>query len=141
MALGVGAWDALVHALSTLATGGYSNKSASLGAWGNVVQLVTACFMVLGAELLSAGSSRRCAPRWGARRPRRGACSPRGSPSAPRPARRARPLWRSGEARGPTWRSSWRPPRRSPCSWPPRATRATAAPAAPGRARSTRPST
>lgn len=102
VALGVGAWDALVHALSTLATGGYSNKSASLGAWGNVVQLVTACFMVLGAlnfALLGrileevrteVGRTAAAEGRLFAARFALGA--------APRLA--ARGLWRSGEARG-----------------------------------------
>src|SRR5690606_26447077 len=49
VALGMSVWDALLHALSTLATGGYSNKTASLGAWGAAVQLATAVFMVVGS--------------------------------------------------------------------------------------------
>jgi len=47
--LGVHPWDALLHAFATISTGGFSNYTASLGTWGNAVQLVVLAFMVLGA--------------------------------------------------------------------------------------------
>ncbi|MCO5171367.1 MAG: TrkH family potassium uptake protein [Planctomycetes bacterium] len=102
VALGLGAWDALVHALSTLATGGYSNRSASLGAWGNVVQLVTVAFMVLGA--LNFALLGRIVEEVRAEVGRAAAAEGRllaarfALGAAPRIA--ARSLWRSGEARG-----------------------------------------
>lgn len=49
LALGVGAWPAVLHAFSTVSTGGYSPHTASLGAYGIRVQLVVVLFMVLGA--------------------------------------------------------------------------------------------
>lgn len=42
-------WDAVNHAFSTVATGGFSSRSASLGAFGPAVHVVTILFMVLGA--------------------------------------------------------------------------------------------
>lgn len=101
-ALGMTVWDALLHALSTLATGGYSNKTASLGAWGDLVQLTTAAFMVLGSlnfallgrivEEVRTEVRRRAQAvgRWRAAR--------QAVVLAPSLAGRA--LWRSGEARG-----------------------------------------
>ena len=47
--LGVSPWEALLHAFATISTGGFSTRTASMGAWGNLVQLVTLGFMVLGA--------------------------------------------------------------------------------------------
>lgn len=101
-ALGMSVWDALLHALATLATGGYSNKTASLGAWGAAVQLATAVFMVVASlnfallgrivEEVRAEVRRRAkaAGRWRAARDalRLG------------PTVAARLLWRNGEARG-----------------------------------------
>jgi len=46
---GMGFFDAVVHAMSTIATGGYSTTDSSLGAFGAPVQWVSSCFMVLGA--------------------------------------------------------------------------------------------
>lgn len=101
VALGVGAWDALLHALSTLSTGGFSNKTASLGAWGSAAQLVTVAFMLVGAlnfallgrivEEVRAEVSRR------AREGGYLAATTFGLRAAPLLAGRA--LWRSGEAR------------------------------------------
>ena len=47
--LGVSPWDAVLHAFATISTGGFSSRTASLGAWGTAVQLVTVVFMLLGA--------------------------------------------------------------------------------------------
>jgi trk system potassium uptake protein TrkH len=44
---GMGAFDALCHALTTLATGGFSTRSASIGAFGAASQWVIVLFMVL----------------------------------------------------------------------------------------------
>ena len=45
----VDAFDALNHAMSTLATGGFSTKNASVGAFGSVyVEMITTLFMFLG---------------------------------------------------------------------------------------------
>lgn len=49
MVAGLTAWDALLHAFATIATGGFSNRTKSLGAWGDAAQLVSAFFMVFGA--------------------------------------------------------------------------------------------
>lgn len=49
MLLGMSAWDAVLHSMATISTGGFSTRTASLGAWGDAVQLVTCAFMVLGA--------------------------------------------------------------------------------------------
>jgi trk system potassium uptake protein len=42
MVAGLSAWDALLHAFATIATGGFSNRTKSLGAWGDAAQLVSA---------------------------------------------------------------------------------------------------
>jgi trk/ktr system potassium uptake protein len=47
--LGVSLWDAVIHSFATISTGGFSNTTASLGAWGNAVQLCVLSFMILGA--------------------------------------------------------------------------------------------
>lgn len=47
---GMGAFDALVHALSTVATGGFSTRDASLGAFeAPAIAYVASGFMILGA--------------------------------------------------------------------------------------------
>lgn len=47
--LGLSPWEAVLHAFATISTGGFSTRTASLGAWGNSVQLVTIVFMLVGA--------------------------------------------------------------------------------------------
>lgn len=47
--LGMTAWDAALHSLATISTGGFSTKTASAGAWGTSIQLVLTVFMLLGA--------------------------------------------------------------------------------------------
>lgn len=42
-------WEAVLHAFATISTGGFSTRTASLGAYGPAVQVVTFLFMVLGA--------------------------------------------------------------------------------------------
>ncbi|MCA8922445.1 MAG: TrkH family potassium uptake protein [Planctomycetes bacterium] len=48
-ALGMSAWDALQHAFATISTGGFSTRTASLGAWGPAIQLTVFVFMIVGA--------------------------------------------------------------------------------------------
>ena len=49
MLAGVGPFDALAHAFATLATGGFSTRTASTGAFGSpLVEYVTTAFMLLG---------------------------------------------------------------------------------------------
>lgn len=48
MALGMSVFDAINHAMSCLATGGFSTKSASFGAFSNPIQWVTVLFMLIG---------------------------------------------------------------------------------------------
>lgn len=47
--LGLSPWEALLHAFATISTGGFSTRTASMGAWGPGVQLVTVVFMLIGA--------------------------------------------------------------------------------------------
>ena len=48
-AAGMGAFDAVNHAFATLATGGYSTRTASIGAFDSLaIELVAIVFMVLG---------------------------------------------------------------------------------------------
>lgn len=48
LAAGMSAWDAINHALTTLATGGFSTRDASLGAFDSVsIELVAMVFMVI----------------------------------------------------------------------------------------------
>lgn len=47
--LGMPPFDALAHSFTTLATGGFSTRNASLGAYGPMIQWVVTVFMVLGA--------------------------------------------------------------------------------------------
>jgi trk system potassium uptake protein TrkH len=46
---GMGAFDATVHAMTTIATGGFANYDASFGAFGPAVEYVASVFMVLAA--------------------------------------------------------------------------------------------
>jgi trk system potassium uptake protein TrkH len=46
---GLGAFDAINHAMTTLATGGFSTKSASVAEFGVNIKLTISFFMVLGA--------------------------------------------------------------------------------------------
>lgn len=45
--LGMSVFDAINHAMSCLATGGFSTKTASLGAFSNPIQWVTVLFMLI----------------------------------------------------------------------------------------------
>ncbi len=47
-AMGLSFFDAINHALTTLATGGFSTKNASVGAFSAAVQWIIALFMLLG---------------------------------------------------------------------------------------------
>ncbi|MCC5876667.1 MAG: TrkH family potassium uptake protein [Candidatus Sumerlaeia bacterium] len=49
LALGLSYFDALCHAMSLLATGGYSNRDASAGHFGWLIQWVFILFMFIGA--------------------------------------------------------------------------------------------
>jgi trk system potassium uptake protein TrkH len=48
-ALGMGAFDALVHALTTIATGGFSSRDASFGAYGGALEYAATVFMILAS--------------------------------------------------------------------------------------------
>ena len=48
-ASGMGAFDASVHAMTTIATGGFSNYDASFGAFGPATEYVAVLFMMLAA--------------------------------------------------------------------------------------------
>jgi len=48
-ALGMSGFDATVHAMTTLSTGGFANYDASFGAFGAVAHYVCAAFMILAA--------------------------------------------------------------------------------------------
>lgn len=64
LATGMGAFDATVHAMTTVATGGFSNYDASFGAFGAGAEYVSVVFMLLAAlpfvrfVQLTAGSAR-----------------------------------------------------------------------------------
>jgi len=47
LAAGMGPFDAICHALTTLATGGFSTRDASIGAFGPTVQWLIVIFMVI----------------------------------------------------------------------------------------------
>lgn len=49
VATGMTGFEALNHAMTTVATGGYSTSDNSLGNWGPPVQVVATVFMLLGA--------------------------------------------------------------------------------------------
>ena len=49
LATGMDAFDALIHAMTTVSTGGMANSDASFGAFGAGVQYVASVFMVLAA--------------------------------------------------------------------------------------------
>ena len=46
---GMGLFDAILHALTTISTGGFSTKDASFAAFGGVTQVVAVIFMILAA--------------------------------------------------------------------------------------------
>ena len=48
LVLGMSVFDAVNHALSTLATGGFSTRTASMAAFSPAIQWVTILFMILG---------------------------------------------------------------------------------------------
>lgn len=48
-AVGMGAFDALVHALTTMSTGGFSNYDASFGTFSGPAEYVASVFMILAA--------------------------------------------------------------------------------------------
>lgn len=48
-ALGMGAFDALVHALTTLSTGGFSTRDASFGAFQGPLEYAASFFMILAS--------------------------------------------------------------------------------------------
>ncbi|MGR3490167.1 TrkH family potassium uptake protein [Pseudooceanicola nanhaiensis] len=48
-ALGMGAFDATVHALTTVSTGGFSTRDASFGAFSGPMEYVASLFMILAA--------------------------------------------------------------------------------------------
>lgn len=64
MSAGMGPFDAVVHAMTTIATGGFSNYDASFGAFAAPVSYVASLFMILAAlpfvrfVQLSAGTAR-----------------------------------------------------------------------------------
>ncbi|KIN76511.1 Trk system potassium uptake protein [Sulfitobacter mediterraneus KCTC 32188] len=49
LALGMNAFDATVHALTTISTGGFSNYDASFGAFSGPMEYVATVFMILAA--------------------------------------------------------------------------------------------
>jgi trk/ktr system potassium uptake protein len=49
MYFGMGAFDALVHALTTVSTGGFSNYDASFGTFSGPLEYVASVFMILAA--------------------------------------------------------------------------------------------
>jgi trk system potassium uptake protein TrkH len=48
-ALGLGPFDAMVHAMTTIATGGFANSDASFGGYGAGVEYAASVFMILAA--------------------------------------------------------------------------------------------
>lgn len=49
LALGIGRFDALVHAMTTMSTGGFSNYDASFGAFSGAPEYAASVFMILAA--------------------------------------------------------------------------------------------
>ena len=49
MMMGMGPFDALVHAMTTIATGGFANYDASFGAFAGPVEYAASVFMILAA--------------------------------------------------------------------------------------------
>lgn len=49
MVLGMGPFDALVHSMTTIATGGFANYDASFGAFSGPVEYAASVFMILAA--------------------------------------------------------------------------------------------
>jgi trk system potassium uptake protein TrkH len=99
---GMTPWDALLHAFSTIATGGFSNTTASLGAWGAAVQLVTVVFMVVGALnfVVLGRAAEEIRARWTHARREHGRRAALGAAVRGAPGIFGRTVWRSGEARG-----------------------------------------
>lgn len=65
MALGMTAFDAVNHAMSALATGGFSTRTASLGAFPSAIQWVTIAFMLVAGTNFTL-HYRMLRGRWGA---------------------------------------------------------------------------
>lgn len=67
-AAGMDGWDAVIHAMTTVATGGFSSKDASIGHFGsNDVEIVGTVFMILGSMpflLLIQATRGRFSPLW-----------------------------------------------------------------------------
>jgi trk system potassium uptake protein len=65
---GMGGWDAVMHAMTTVATGGYSSKDASFAHFAsNEIEIIATIFMILGSVpfLLYVQATRgRFAPLW-----------------------------------------------------------------------------
>ena len=49
LALGMGGFDAVVHALTTMSTGGFSNYDASFGTFSGPAEYAASVFMILAA--------------------------------------------------------------------------------------------
>jgi trk system potassium uptake protein TrkH len=49
LSFGMPAFDAMVHSMTTVATGGFANSDASFGAYGPAINLVAVVFMILAA--------------------------------------------------------------------------------------------
>jgi len=103
IALGMTAWDSLLHAFATISTGGFSTRTASLGAWGPAIQLTVFVFMVLGALNFVVLGRVVEKLRWSFRAARRGGATRQQAWLGV--ARQAVPtfvssLWGSGEVRG-----------------------------------------
>ena len=50
IAVGVGPFDSIAHAMTTVATGGFSTRDGSIGAFANpTAEIIITCFMFLGA--------------------------------------------------------------------------------------------
>ena len=66
-AAGMGSFDAIAHAMTTVSTGGYSTSDASFGAFPPAAQVVATVFMLLGAlpfVLMVQAGRGRLAPLW-----------------------------------------------------------------------------
>lgn len=102
VAAGMTPWNALLHAFATISTGGFSNHTASLGAWGAAVQLVTVVFMIIGALnfVVLGRAAEELRVRWRSSRRERGRRVALGTTLRAAPGVLVRVVWRSGEARG-----------------------------------------
>jgi trk system potassium uptake protein TrkH len=79
-ALGMPAFDALMHALTTISTGGFSSRDASFGVYQGPLEYVAAVFMILASlpfvryiQLVAGTRARSCAT---------ARCAPISSPSS-----------------------------------------------------------